>query len=465
MNAISFHRAPVVMTTPQAMDRRTIASLASVVFRYATRVTLACTLAVLPACHGLLTVTDPTRVQDSDIANAAGANARRLSVAYTFNQSLSKTVTDVAVFSDELTIDGQYGQYDLNLSRRNGAGYEAQYTRIGNQSNEDPHLGTLDNIVTTADIALPKIHAYTPDSLKGDFLAQLFALRGYAVVQMAEDVCSGFPINHVASDNSPLYGPGFTTDSATKYGIAQLDSALTYVHDSTQFRYFAQVTRGRALLDIGQYAAAAAAVAGVPTGFTYFTEGNNGIYDDPSRYAFGIHNLVVTDSEGVNGLPFLSSHDPRVTTVAVGLSYNKPGDSAYYSTKYHSYYDPILVSSGIEARLIEAEAAINAGDGSWLTAVNTLRETVGLGDLSDPGSRAARIDLLYRERAFWLYLTGRRLGDMRRLVNNYGRDPNTVFPIGPTGNGANYGTSTAIPFIFATEKSQNPYITSGCASP
>jgi hypothetical protein len=41
-----------------------------------------------------------------------------------------------------------------------------------------------------------------------------------------------------------------------------------------------------------------------------------------------------------------------------------------------------------------------------------------------------REDLHFRERAFWLYLTGQRLSDMRRLVRQYQRNPQTVFPTG-----------------------------------
>jgi len=419
------------------------------------------------ACHGVLDVSDPTRVQDSDIANPAGVNARRLYAAFNFFGAAGRSAADVALFTDEESIDGRPGYDHGPLNRRDGAGYDAYYTNVGGLSYEDPHLGVWDNVVTAADIAIPTIHAYTPDSLKGDFLAHMFGVSGYAIVQMAEDVCPGFPINHVSPENRAVFGPGFTTDSALKYGIAELDSALHYVHDSTQFRYLAQVARGRALLDLGQYAAAAAAVDGVPTTFAYLTEGNNNNnYQDPSRYDYSYDNVVVSDSEGGNGLPFISAHDPRVTSVAVGPSYVNSPDSAYFATKYTDYSDPLVVASGIEARLIEAEAALHEPNPTKAFAIlDTLRATVGLGALTIPSTLDAQVDTLYKERAFWLYLTGRRLGDLRRLIRNYGRNPETVFPTGAVLGGGEYGSSTAIPFVFATEKSQNPYLTSGCTSP
>ena len=37
---------------------------------------------------------------------------------------------------------------------------------------------------------------------------------------------------------------------------------------------------------------------------------------------------------------------------------------------------------------------------------------------------------MFRERAFWLYLSGHRLGDLRRMVRQYGRSADAVFPGG-----------------------------------
>ena len=65
--------------------------------------------------------------------------------------------------------------------------------------------------------------------------------------------------------------------------------------------------------------------------------------------------------------------------------------------------------------------------------------------LADPGTQTAREDLLFRERAFWLWSTAHRLADLRRLVRpvtegGFGRAENTVFPNGPYYKGGVYGT-------------------------
>ena len=68
-----------------------------------------------------------------------------------------------------------------------------------------------------------------------------------------------------------------------------------------------------------------------------------------------------------------------------------------------------------------AALALHPDDASWLTILNTLRRTVpgGLPPLTDPVDPKARLQLLFTERAEWLYLTGTRQGDLRRLLRTY----------------------------------------------
>ena len=166
-------------------------------------------------------------------------------------------------------------------------------------------------------------------------------------------------------------------------------------------------------------------------------------------------------------MPFVSAHDPRVVTAFKQVRFTIAADSLYDQRKYLSSNDPIVVASGIEARLTEAEAALHEPNPTKMVAIlDTLRQSIGMTTIDTaPSTTAAQVDLLYRERAFWLYLTGRRLGDMRRLIRNYARDPETVFPSGPYPlSGASYGTATAIPFTLSVQSKYNPHITTGCTT-
>jgi hypothetical protein len=93
--------------------------------------------------------------------------------------------------------------------------------------------------------------------------------------------------------------------------------------------------------------------------------------------------------------------------------------------------------------------------------LNDLRSAVvGLDPLATPGDAITATDLLFRERAFWLFATGHRLGDLRRLIRQYGRDPETVFPTGEYYKGGlTYGVDVNLPLPRREEN--NPNVT-GC---
>src|SRR5205807_2635254 len=100
---------------------------------------------------------------------------------------------------------------------------------------------------------------------------------------------------------------------------------------------------------------------------------------------------------------------------------------------YQQFSTAITLVDGLEARLIAAEAELSANNvAGWLDSLNSLRagnglaasdaaRSGGLAVLADPGTAAGRVDLMFSERAFWLFATGHRLGDLRRLVRQYGR--------------------------------------------
>ena len=111
----------------------------------------------------------------------------------------------------------------------------------------------------------------------------------------------------------------------------------------------------------------------------------------------------------------------------------------------------------MEARLIEAEAALAAGNTVlFLQKLNEARASrTGLAPLTLPATTAAQVDLLFRERGFWMYGTGHRLGDLRRLVRQYRRGAETVFPTGAYHKGGGqYGPRVNLPVPF--DENNNP---------
>ena len=247
--------------------------------------------------------------------------------------------------------------------------------------------------------------------------------------------------------------------------MAKLTAAAATVGGDARAKNLAAVVRGRALLDLGQFDQAAAAVAAVPTDFSYTTLHSlttdyqkNGFYD----YMFNYDGLLVSDKEGINGLNFATADDPRVPVEGTGApSRFDTQTPRYYYSPANSFSAPMPIVTGVEARLIEAEAALRASNTAlWLTKLNAARAPYGMADLTDPGNQAARVDLMFRERAFGLFASGHRLGDMRRLVRQYSRGAETVYP---TGNyhkdGLKLGTD--IQFVIPQTEKNNPKFT-GC---
>jgi hypothetical protein len=62
-----------------------------------------------------------------------------------------------------------------------------------------------------------------------------------------------------------------------------------------------------------------------------------------------------------------------------------------------------------------------------------------------PATRDAAISLLFRERAFWQFGRGQRIGNLRRLIRQYGRPQDQVFPTGQYFKSGTYGADVNLP--------------------
>lgn len=410
---------------------------------------------------GLLDASDPTMINDDDLNTPGGAQLLRGDVLGRFALTLSNTVLYGGTVADEYQVripldwgsDPGYGKLDqrnVNMFDGSTEAYLSQYT-----------YSQLQNIRQLSTAASVKLKTAGVTAQAGEMLA----VRGMAMARLAGDYCPGFPssemIDGVVRGSEPL-----TTDEAFERALADYDSALALAPDSDRVKNFAAIGRAGALLELGRFAEAAAAVASVPTSYKWQApfDGSGGFVSSNNLY-MASRPWIVADEDGGNGLDYKSSGDPRTQYVVV-LSYTPLGGGTVqraYPAKYTDTSAPIVVASGIEARLIEAEAAFHTG-GDWLAILNGLRVTEldpDLPELTDPGNDDARVDMLFRERAFWLYATDHRLADMRRLIRLYGRGAETVFPTGPFSPVGAYGTQTSLHFDPASEVTMSPNVT-GC---
>ena len=409
---------------------------------------------VLVGCRELTSAAIPDVVQNTQFNSPAGALIQRAGAIGDFAEAYSLQVVYSGLFSDEL-LDGTGGDFPADQRRlENFGGTNYPWDSLSQA-----------RIQSLRGVAALEQYAPTPSWRIGE----LFANLGFIEVMFAENMCSGTPLG-VLTNGAPATGPTLPRNALLAFAITHFDSARAYAKGTDSIAMMAVIGTARALLDSGDFAAAATVAALVPVSYQFATQyGPQSPFQLNQLYR-GFYTqlwISVSNDEGENGLDFVTANDPRLPLVVSGISPflgGSPEDTIYASPSQSSPASPIVLATGVEARLIQAEAQlpVNGGQGTaWLDTLNALRAGVpGLAPLTDPGTDSARVSLLFRERAFWLFLTGHRHGDLRRLVRQYHRAAESVFPTGPYFIGGVYGNAVAFePF----EETDNPSF-HGCLS-
>ena len=410
----------------------------------------------------LLEVDNPAIAQPATLTGAAGLAAYYAAAIGDFtvgfsgdpNGGYEGLLNYGGLLSDEI------GSVDTFPTRNET---DQRTTQFDNSSNADV-FRAIQRGRATAELAAAQ---FAQGSVEGSATdprrSEVLSLAGFSYILMAESYCSGVPISGLDANGTPLNGAPQTTDQLFQAAVAKFDTALT-ITTSGRLANLAHVGRARALLGLSRKADAAADAAVVPSAFAYdittssnTTRQNNGVY-----FFFNINQrLSAIDAEGGNGLPYLSAEDPRVLFEDTGDTGFDGARELIVQLKYPDRTSSVPLATGVEARLIQAEAALPADPSGAIGFLNQARAVAGVADvLTDPGTDAGRVDLLFRERAFGLWLTAHRLGDMRRLVKVYGRPVNTVFPVGDYSGGGTYGTDVNLPI--PVQEQNNSSYTGAC---
>ena len=448
------------------------------------------------ACQdSLLKATDPDLISPSDLDTPEGASALRIGALQRWRFSTGGDNTNGqestwltgGLLADEYGTASTFVQNDELDERR---------IKLDN-STVTFDFRKLERVRTAVNQALPLMYKWNPTQTVN--IAELYLARGNAEMQLASDFCNGIPLSDASTATSPTdikFGTPQTVIQVFQTAIKSLDSgyALLAVADTAgDVGRAIKVSKARALLGIDAQANAAAAAAlmkGIPTTFKYqhtyaATSGSNAIWGQPlssRRYNVGdsiegnAHDLFVK-----NNIPFFSSKDPRVPsryTISSKGDTTKSQDGLTYSRTdtLYSQESPVDVANGIDARLIEAEAAFLSGNYATATTgtlaiLNALRAAAqkltsnttyaanALPALTDPGTDSARVAQLFREKAFWTFSRGQRLGDLRRLIRQapYSGwfNASNTFPSGPHYRGGTYGPDVNLP-VPKDEENNNP---------
>ena len=434
----------------------------------------------LAACTptDVLEVLDPDIINPEDVQSAAGANAVRLGAIARLNAATSggntNPVSEGLFLLSGLLAD-EWNNGDSFIAR-----WEVDQRSITPQN---VFLTEVDRMLNRARLSATQatelLQKFDPNGSRAD-LAEMYFVKAYVENAIGEHYCNGLVFSSVI-DGVEQHGLPVTTKAAFDTALAHADSGLAIITGNSaadvRVRSALAVIKGRILLNLNRPADAGAAVGGVLTSSRYQML-HSQTTNDNAIWSFNnvARRYSVSNNEGINGLNFALAKDPRLPVcvagdavcVANGTTNARRDDNSstilYVQLVWPVRTSPVTIAGGVEARLIEAEAALKASNFAlFVQKLNQARTESGvtglLGNLVDPGTEAGRVDLLFRERAFSLFSTGHRVGDMRRLINYYNRPAESVFPTGPWHKSGSY--STDVNFIVPQAEENNPNVTAG----
>ena len=322
------------------------------------------------------------------------------------------------------------------------------------------------------------------------YQAEMWWVMGFAEMNLAENWCNGVPYS-VIVDGVPTYDTPRTSAAGLTLAMTHLDSALALATETdtaaVTVNRAVRLTRARVLQAQGDFDGAAAAVAGIPTSWVYLQSHSLTTFDVPnwslnqSQKRWVVGDSFDITGRIVNAIPFASSGDPRVPVVgesvasSAGVAFDNNTPFVYQTIFTRTDNVPIL--SGVDARLIEAEAELRNNDLVGMMAIlNALRASPQflsssysspvMAPLGLPLSQAAAADLFFREKAFWQFGRGYRLSDLRRQLRLYNGAPYNKTEANTYPRGTFFKTAQAygadIMFPMVTDETPNPNWSGDC---
>jgi hypothetical protein len=455
--------------------------------RWATAATLAAALTLaLGGCRSfkdqLLEPQNPGLIDPSAVGSAAAAMALKVGAMGRVRFVVDCGSNSECLWEEIGSLTDEFHNSDFQNTRQ-----DIDQRQIGDDNTTVPWNSVTQNRGFVRD-AITTVQQFLPDN-KSD-VGELYLGLGFLEMSLGENYCNGIPLGHtingVVTNGVPLTDAQ-VLDSAS----AHVDSALALTtasdEDSKFIHQAALIIKARILSDQGKFSDGAALVSSsaIPSTYQYLfatlaskTTDDLGIWVVNNSTA----RLTVSDSSEIvngkpvvtkNALPFVSAGDPRIP-VKSGQDVSPkvgPEDTAtpMFVQLAYGRDDPIAMASGIDARLIEAEARLNASDiAGMMSILNGMRaappaigklQPAAMPALVAPANQDAAVTLFFREKAFWTWGRGQRLNDMRRLMRQYKRSEDDVFPTGPYFKGGTYGHS--IQFPVPNSERTNPNFT-GC---
>ncbi len=424
--------------------------------------------------QGILETNDPDNVEPGDLADPSSIGTLINGFIGDFAQAQQNYVLYTGLFTDEFILSGTFPTRkevdDRDITPDNGTLTGAMYTNI--------HVA-----LQQADKAVPVLEGFQgQEGVDDDAVAEGLALAryygAYTRMMLAEAYCQ-----------SILGGPD--GEAAPVLPDARMSEALALFQEAEQAAgtagrtdvvNAAKVGQARANLWLRNFSQAATIAAGVPSGFVFHADFSS---NDPTQYN-QVYAFTYGDQQALRWTVGDGSEPARANEkfayydewVSLGRILERPSgfrsfDSSievYLQTLYGSGLRPpsgpgqtadIIVASGYEADLIEAEAMVRSGNTAGAAAIvdpilagaNIAADDGGplvFAPSSFTGVLANDLAEIARARASALWMTGERFGTFRRFL----ADGVDLYPAKP-------GDDTAFPVV-QQELDNNPNISAAC---
>lgn len=427
------------------------------------------------ACE--LDVSDPDVVTPTQLEGPGAVQPQINGVVGDFQESYDDVIRYVALFTDEMILGGTFPTR-IDVDERNILPSNVTLTT---DLYEPLHVSRA-----SADDAVENFQAALDDEAfsevtglleEGIALGQLYG--GYTRIVFGEVYCQS------------IFG-GPDGESAPLDSDARMEEALTVLQDAESsaeqaglgdVANAARVGQARALVWLGRFAEAANVAADVPTDFVYFSRYSE---NDPIEQGNQLHifswgalgfSVRWTVGDGTAG----GRHNERwphyVEWAAQGLLDTIPseefapaelGVEGTLQLLYDRPASDVVLASGWEARMIEAEAMLRNGSAEAAEdLVNDLLTTPSANPMLDvnpglplgafetvdfTGDLSNDLPQLARARISGLWLSGTRQGTLRRFSQDDGID---LYPQGTQGDDESFP-------VVEQEIENNPNVSSGC---
>ena len=424
---------------------------------------------LLGACNvkqELLAPQNPGVIDPGSVANTAAADALYVGALGRWKASMNGGGNNTealwnwqALFTDEL-------QSGDTFSQRNDADSRSL------QNNDQvltPIYQAAQQARGRARDAINGLLAFDTSPLGKQHVGEMYLMMGYVEMELGESFCNGIPLGETVN-GAPVYTQPLTDADVFKQALARLDTALTFLTATdaatVTIKQAVFTTRGphqgrhRRFCRRGRRSVGDECPDDVPVQLRLHPDHVRQRMVDHGYEREALHTRRQPQHLGAN--PERDSVRAPQRPARQGPQFGRAGRRQRHDLHRPGELGSRRPDSAAVGRRCASDRGRSQAAGErhpgMMTILNAFRTSSSRSAFSSRRrmprspprrSQAAATDLFFREKALWQFERGYRMGDLRRLVRQYGRTQDKVFPTGPFGRQATpsgtFGSQVAFP--------------------